>query len=458
MMSGFEKLQRRLAAFFLLNCFVLIGCIYRFGGEFSDGAKTKLAIHFYNGILEVYSPAISYYGSTTAHIWYKDMVAAVLPNLSYYEQLMWYEAQVEDFADYENLTALGKQQMELLLAEQAQDDSKERLLALAIAENDQVADTVYTQPDVVETDAQAGAPPDAAGSDASVSAAIENVPTDSSNLQDSSSGIVDDTYPAQAKWPSATGKAVEVNRDKLQDFDYLKQNFFIVDSSTTIGSDQLNANSLLGKNMAIDDSIDGPQILIYHTHSQEGYVDSTEGDAATSVVAVGEYLAQILTEQYGYRVLHHTGAYDVGDRDHAYSNAAPALAQILADNPSIQVVIDLHRDSVREDTHLVTEINGKQTAKIMFFNGLCRTTKQGELTAMPNPYLADNLALSFQMQLAATEYYPDFTRRIYLKGYRYNMHYCPKSMLIEVGAQNNTLEEAMNAMEPLADLLSKVLQ
>lgn len=450
MMSGFEKLQRRLAAFFLLNCFVLIGCIYRFGGEFSDGAKTKLAIHFYNGILEVYSPAISYYGSTTAHIWYKDMVAAVLPNLSYYEQLMWYEAQVEDFADYENLTALGKQQMELLLAEQAQDDSKERLLALAIAENDQVADTVYTQLDAVETDAQAGASPDAADGDRedSVSAATGNT----------SAQIVDDTYQAQAKWPSATGKAVEINREKLQDFDYLKQNFFIVDSSTTIGSDQLNANSLLGKNMAIDDSIEGPQILIYHTHSQEGYANSTEGDASTSVVAVGEYLTQILTEQYGYRVLHHTGAYDVGDRDHAYSNAAPALAQILADNPSIQVVIDLHRDSVREDTHLVTEINGKQTAKIMFFNGLCRTTKQGELTAMPNPYLADNLALSFQMQLAATEYYPDFARRIYLKGYRYNMHYCPKSMLIEVGAQNNTLEEAMNAMEPLADLLSKVLQ
>jgi stage II sporulation protein P len=74
-----------------------------------------------------------------------------------------------------------------------------------------------------------------------------------------------------------------------------------------------------------------------------------------------------------------------------------------------------------------------------------------------NPYLEDNLAFSFQMQLAAAEYYPDFTRKIYLKGYRYNMHYCPKSLLVEVGAQNNTLEEAKNAMEPLADVLSKVL-
>ena len=76
---------------------------------------------------------------------------------------------------------------------------------------------------------------------------------------------------------------------------------------------------------------------------------------------------------------------------------------------------------------------------------------------LPNPYLEDNLALSFQLQLAAAEYYPDFTRQIYLKGYRYNMHYCPKSLLVEVGAQNNTFEEAKNAMEPLADILDRVL-
>ena len=94
----------------------------------------------------------------------------------------------------------------------------------------------------------------------------------------------------------------------------------------------------------------------------------------------------------------------------------------------------------------------------MFFNGLSRTTSQGNLSYLPNPYIEDNLAFSFQMQLAAAEYYPGFTRRIYLKGYRYNMHLCPKSMLIEVGAQTNSFEEAKNAMEPLAILLAKVLK
>ena len=132
--------------------------------------------------------------------------------------------------------------------------------------------------------------------------------------------------------------------------------------------------------------------------------------------------------------------------------------KILKENPTIEVVIDLHRDGVAEGTHLVTEINGKPTAQIMFFNGLSRTTAQGQLSYLDNPYIEDNLAISFQMQLAAEEYFPDLARRIYLKGYRYNMHLCPKSMLIEVGAQTNSFEEARNAMEPLAILLAKVLK
>ena len=62
------------------------------------------------------------------------------------------------------------------------------------------------------------------------------------------------------------------------------------------------------------------------------------------------------------------------------------------------------------------------------------------------------------MQFKAAEYYPGLTRRIYLKGYRYNMHVCPKTMLVEVGAQTNTLEEAKNAMIPLANVISKVIR
>ena len=93
----------------------------------------------------------------------------------------------------------------------------------------------------------------------------------------------------------------------------------------------------------------------------------------------------------------------------------------------------------------------------MFVNGLSRTTKVGEIGYLYNPNLEDNLAFSFQNQLTMAEYYPGLSRGVYLKGYRYNLHYCPKSLLVEVGAQTNTLQEAMNAMVPLADVINKVL-
>ena len=199
-----------------------------------------------------------------------------------------------------------------------------------------------------------------------------------------------------------------------------------------------------------------PQILIYHTHSQERFADSVPGDSSGSIVGVGEYLTQLLTG-YGFHVLHHTGEYDVETRDDAYSKAGPAIEQILKENPSIEIVIDLHRDGVAEGTHLLTEVQGKQMASIMFFNGLSRTTSNGDISYLPNPYIQDNLAFSLQMQIAAQEYYPGFSRKIYLKGYRYNLHLCPKSLLVEVGAQTNTVQEVMNAMEPLADIIAKVV-
>lgn len=252
-------------------------------------------------------------------------------------------------------------------------------------------------------------------------------------------------------------KKVVINRTKLQEFDYLRQNFYQVDNTTTVDSSLLDANKLLSKDMTIAKEVKGPQILIYHTHSQEAYKDSRPGDASMSIVAVGDYLEKLLEEKYGIEVLHHKGQYDVDTRDGAYSKARPDLEKVLKENPTIEVVIDLHRDGVPEKLHLVTEIDGKPTAQLMFFNGLSYTTARGELAYLANPYIEDNLALSFQMQLAAAEYYPGLTRKIYLKGYRYNLHMKPKSMLVEVGAQTNTFQEALNAMEPLANILGLVL-
>ena len=251
---------------------------------------------------------------------------------------------------------------------------------------------------------------------------------------------------------------VQIDRTQLADYETLVRNFYAIDANTMAGSDQLSVEKLLGMDMTLPQEGDGPQILIYHTHSQEAFADSVPGDVNTGIVGVGECLTKILTEQYGYRVLHNTGQYDVETRDNAYSKALPAVEQILAENPSIQVIIDLHRDEVAEETKLVTDIQGRPTARFMFFNGLSRTRKTGDIDYLANENQEANLAFSFQMQLKAAEYYPGLTRRIYLKGYRYNMHLRPRTLLVELGAQNNTVEEAINACDPLAHILDMVLK
>ena len=251
---------------------------------------------------------------------------------------------------------------------------------------------------------------------------------------------------------------VHIDRTQLADYETLVRNFYAIDANTMAGSDQLSVEKLLGMDMTLPQEGDGPQILIYHTHSQEAFADSVPGDVNTGIVGVGECLTKILTEQYGYRVLHNTGQYDVETRDNAYSRALPAVEQILAENPCIQVIIDLHRDEVAEETKLVTDIQGRPTARFMFFNGLSRTRKTGDIDYLANENQEANLAFSFQMQLKAAEYYPGLTRRIYLKGYRYNMHLRPRTLLVELGAQNNTVEEAINACDPLAHILDMVLK
>lgn len=260
---------------------------------------------------------------------------------------------------------------------------------------------------------------------------------------------------------TATQKQVEIPREQLTDFNYLLNNFFVVDPTTTALESQINADTLLGKDMKLEKNPEQPQILIYHTHSQEGFADSVEGDTSTTVIGVGDYLVQLLQERYGYQVLHITDTFDIVDgqldRSAAYNYAEPVISQALQEHPTIEIVIDLHRDGVDESKHLVTEVNGKPTAQVMFFNGLSRTNQNGEISYLPNPYIEDNLAFSFQLEYLAKQYYPEYTRCIYLKGYRYNLHLKPRSLLLEVGAQTNTVEEAKNAMEPFADLLCKVL-
>lgn len=382
----------------MVSCMIICGFAYRWGDAKWEDAKITAIENLYKSISEVMFPQIYVYEYDKKTLIYQDMEQVLMPVVS-------------SFRSSGTRTASGWDRDDV-----GQGDSDVQEQSCNTEWNREQTDWIEetTEEQVEEVSAQ----------------------SDGASLQ----------------------KKVEINRKKLQDFDYLRQNFYQVDNTTTIGSDQIEVSKLLGEDMTLSEYGEGAKILIYHTHSQEGYVDSVQGDSSTSVVALGAELARILQEKYDIQVLHHTGIYDVPDHAKAYSNALPHIEQILRENPSIEVVIDLHRDGVPSTTHLVTEVNGKSTAQIMFFNGLSRTTSQGDLAYLPNPYIEDNLAFSFQMQLAAAEYYPGFARKIYLKGYRYNMHVVPKSMLVEVGAQTNTFVEAKNAMEPLADLLATVLK
>ena len=256
-------------------------------------------------------------------------------------------------------------------------------------------------------------------------------------------------------------QTAKISEKKLKNYAYLRSHFYTVDQTTKTDAKELDAGKLLKKNMKIRKDGSKPKILIYHTQSQEAFKDSKAGDKKTSIVGMGDILTKELNDTYRIPTMHHEGVYDlIGgkmDRSRAYQLAEVKVRKILKKYPSIEVVIDLHRDGVGNNTHLVTSIDGKKTGQIMFFNGLSRTKKNGDIAYLKNPYIQDNLAFSMQMQLAAAKKYPGFTRRIYLKSYRYNMHLMPKYLLIEAGAQTNTVKEMQRSMKVLADLLDAVV-
>lgn len=273
-------------------------------------------------------------------------------------------------------------------------------------------------------------------------------------------GITGNMLPAYTVSSSHPTVGTKYMKAQLEDYDFLMKHFYSVHPTTTAARDQMDIDKLMSKDLKLDQSQEGPQILIYHTHSQETFADTTADHPERSVIGMGNYLTELLTAK-GYSVIHDTSVYDLKngklDRNKAYTYSLEGITEILQKNPSIQVVLDLHRDGVKESLHMVNEVNGKPTAPIMFFNGMSQTP-EGPIEYLQNPYREDNLAFSLKLQLDAAAYYPGLTRKIYLKGLRYNLHLRPKSALIEVGAQTNTYEEVCNAMEPLAELLDMVLQ
>ena len=206
---------------------------------------------------------------------------------------------------------------------------------------------------------------------------------------------------------------------------------------------------------------DGPQVLIYHTHSSESYTPDaafpytpTETERTTdtryNVVRVGDELCTAL-EKRGIETLHIRSLFDTPTYAGSYDRSLAAVEQALEENPSVKVVIDLHRDSILTDEGEAYKtsctVDGAETAQLMFVVG----TDAGGLY---HPDWRDNLNFVSTLQYALNRAYPSLMRPVNLRTQRFDQHASPGSLLVEVGSSGNTLPEALSAVRLFADVLA----
>ena len=218
---------------------------------------------------------------------------------------------------------------------------------------------------------------------------------------------------------------------------------------------QLDINKLLTEDLSIKENFTKPQVLVINAHPQETYKDN-QG----SVVDIGIELEKVLEENYKVSVLHYIAPNSANANiSGAYERIEPIVKKILKENPSIEVIIDVHRDGGIKPT--ATLINDKSTAKINIINGLSideSSEKIGSLKIYPNAYIEENLSFSTQIKYTSDEQVSGLISNVILKPFRYSLHMAPKSLLIDIGNNNDTLEEATNAVYPFVDVLAEVLR
>lgn len=200
----------------------------------------------------------------------------------------------------------------------------------------------------------------------------------------------------------------------------------------------------------------GPAVLILHTHGTEAYTpedgDTYDAsgnfrtlDESKNMLCLGSLVARRL-EEAGIGVILDRNLHDYPDYNSAYPNAAASVEEILGDNPSIRLILDLHRDAA--DTaygQMVTEcsIGSERAAQLMMVVG---TGESGQ----ENPGWQENLSLALKLQALLERENPGICRPLKLSRNRYNQHLGDKALLIEIGAAGNTLREAELAAEALA--------
>lgn len=211
---------------------------------------------------------------------------------------------------------------------------------------------------------------------------------------------------------------------------------------------------------------DEPQVLIVHTHTTEGYMRYDAGyynsgdrertsDHSRNVCAAGDALVQTLAA-HGITAIHDTTVHDSPQYSGAYTRSARTVQRYLDQYPSIQVVLDLHRDAVMEGASGLVKptvtIDGKKAAQIMIIAGVVSTE------ALPNPNWEQNLALAAQWQKRLTDQYNGLARPLSAVGSRYNQHLHAGYLLVEIGSEGNTVDEAVYSAQLLGKTLAELLK
>ncbi len=221
--------------------------------------------------------------------------------------------------------------------------------------------------------------------------------------------------------------------------------------------------ALLERPSTLDLSGTGPQILIVHTHGSEAYTPEAGMtyqslgnyrtlDAERSVIQVGEVLADTL-EQAGFGVIHDTAVNDYPSYNTSYWTTLQRIENWKAQYPSLQMVIDVHRDAVEQNGQAVAlsaTADGESCAKLMLVVG----TDQGGLS---HPNWQENLANALKLQSVLQGRYPGLCRSMDLRTERFNQHATPGSFLVEVGTNGNTLSQALRSAELLGQCLGDML-
>ncbi|MBO5852761.1 MAG: stage II sporulation protein P [Clostridia bacterium] len=208
-----------------------------------------------------------------------------------------------------------------------------------------------------------------------------------------------------------------------------------------------------------------PEVLIVHTHATESYMSEdrayyTASDKPRSdsdeknVIKVGEVLATTL-KKGGVSVLHDKTHHDSPSYNQSYSRAKSTINEYLKKYPSIKIVVDLHRDAIamsgNDKCKPTKTINGKKAAQVMLVVG----SETGTVTGFPNWKQNFRLALRFQQTMEVM--YPGLARAMTFCSRKYNMNLTNGSMLLEVGTEANTLEEACYSAELAGNALLSVL-